>query len=467
MSATRLATTLTVLEKSLLASVLSATTAATADTSGDGDASGGRNIGGPSGSSGTVGVVVENERCGDQGSRCAAFLAQLLREQTRLAHVPGDVPLVELGLDSIAAMVLRQKLLAGLRAIASSSSAAAAVTTAARLGMEGKVAEDGADGADGPGTCPPPPSPPSVQSSAAEDGAAFAGTAGSTTTTTTTTTATTAATAPRYKPLALDFAEFDELTATVLRARVVMWGQAPLVTDAAPRPVVQTTAPKLKAKFQTTGKAWPDCGNPECLPIPERDGRTPDCQISRQGGISCCATGHLEGLKMLVEAGWDSVRPCAEPVFSSPSSPSLSVCVDLPLTPRHSTLALSTFASCCLPALHPCVWWAGVARIPLPSHTPPPKIRCKVHAVDRKLSTALHWAAGNGHLSVVAFLLPLLPKGHADRRNKQGRTALMHAAKNGHLPVVKLLVEGRPDVAWEDRASVHIRMKDGSSVFDW
>jgi len=90
-----------------------------------------------------------------------------------------------------------------------------------------------------------------------------------------------------------------------------------------------------------------------------------------------------------------------------------------------------------------------------------------VHAVDKKFSTALHWAAGNGHLDVVAFLLPLLPRGHVDCRNKQGRTALMHAAKNGHLPVVKLLVEGQPGLAWEDRASVHIRMKDGSSVFDW
>ena len=43
----------------------------------------------------------------------------------------------------------------------------------------------------------------------------------------------------------------------------------------------------------------------------------------------------------------------------------------------------------------------------------------------------------------------------------------MHAAKNGHLPVVKLLTEGHADVDWDDRADTSIRMKDGSSVFDW
>jgi ankyrin repeat protein len=89
------------------------------------------------------------------------------------------------------------------------------------------------------------------------------------------------------------------------------------------------------------------------------------------------------------------------------------------------------------------------------------------HAVDRKESTALHWAAGNGHWDVVAYLLPMLPVGAVNRRNKQGRTALMHAAKNGHLPVVKLLIEGHVGVEWDDRADITVRMKDGSGIFDW
>jgi ankyrin repeat protein len=72
--------------------------------------------------------------------------------------------------------------------------------------------------------------------------------------------------------------------------------------------------------------------------------------------------------------------------------------------------------------------------------------------------------AGNGHWEVVALLLPRLPQGSVNRRNKQGRTALMHAAKNGHLPVVRLLIEGHPSVGWTGHADTTIRMKDGSGT---
>jgi hypothetical protein len=226
-------------------------------------------------------------------------------------------------------MVLRQKLLLGLHAIATSATAAttAAIATSATAATvtavaevpgpaeagrtvvggaalvdgraSGTVAKGGEDrtvaesGERGPGGTCPLTAPTRLLPSAAAAAAAAAATA----------------TAPRFAPLALDFAEFDELTARGLRGRVAGWGRAPLLTDvAAARPVVRATAPTLKPHFQTTGRAWPECGGEDCLPIPERDRRTPDCQITRQGGISCCATGHLEGVKMLVDAGWDSVR---------------------------------------------------------------------------------------------------------------------------------------------------------------
>ena len=98
----------------------------------------------------------------------------------------------------------------------------------------------------------------------------------------------------------------------------------------------------------------------------------------------------------------------------------------------------------------------------------PPLSRCVLlfYLRDKKSSTPLHYAAGNGHLEACRFLLNTVfaakakaeaenspprdsklsataaARSYANTPNKtQGRTALHWAARNGHLSVCKLLVE--------------------------
>lgn len=57
--------------------------------------------------------------------------------------------------------------------------------------------------------------------------------------------------------------------------------------------------------------------------------------------------------------------------------------------------------------------------------------------------TCLHWAAGNGHLESVRFLLDHTYQSVNDRAVgiSNGRTALHYACRNGHLDVVQCLIE--------------------------
>ncbi|CCE64396.1 hypothetical protein TPHA_0H01910 [Tetrapisispora phaffii CBS 4417] len=64
-------------------------------------------------------------------------------------------------------------------------------------------------------------------------------------------------------------------------------------------------------------------------------------------------------------------------------------------------------------------------------------------------STALHYAAGNGHLEMTKYILKLAKettseekfKEFVDEKNENGNTALHWASLNGHLEVVKLLCD--------------------------
>ncbi|KAJ2918533.1 hypothetical protein MD484_g1864, partial [Candolleomyces efflorescens] len=60
---------------------------------------------------------------------------------------------------------------------------------------------------------------------------------------------------------------------------------------------------------------------------------------------------------------------------------------------------------------------------------------------DENQNTILHMAAGNGHLDVLGYLLPLVPIPLLSAQNNSGSTPLHWAAVNSRLDVSKALVE--------------------------
>jgi len=58
--------------------------------------------------------------------------------------------------------------------------------------------------------------------------------------------------------------------------------------------------------------------------------------------------------------------------------------------------------------------------------------------------TPLHYAAWNGHLSVVEYLVN--QKADINAKNKNNWTPLHYAAQNGHLSVVEYLVNQKADI---------------------
>jgi ankyrin repeat protein len=92
-----------------------------------------------------------------------------------------------------------------------------------------------------------------------------------------------------------------------------------------------------------------------------------------------------------------------------------------------------------------------------------------VQRVNSYMETALHWAAGNGHLEVCRMLLDSGAEINAVDRYKY--TALHGAAWYVHLSVVQLLVERGADVGLKDvdgrTAAEEAREKEQNSVADW
>jgi hypothetical protein len=83
---------------------------------------------------------------------------------------------------------------------------------------------------------------------------------------------------------------------------------------------------------------------------------------------------------------------------------------------------------------------------------------------DRNGATALHWAAGCGHLDIVKFLIQAKhcppDQGQKGKRSFRNRTPLHWASRNGHLVNVKYLVE-------ECNVDINAVTFDGTTAFCW
>ncbi|WWC65883.1 uncharacterized protein I303_108505 [Kwoniella dejecticola CBS 10117] len=62
-------------------------------------------------------------------------------------------------------------------------------------------------------------------------------------------------------------------------------------------------------------------------------------------------------------------------------------------------------------------------------------------AIDERGNTVLHMCCGNGHVDVLNYLIPLIPKDLLSRTNEAGSPPLHWAISNNHIACVKALVE--------------------------
>ncbi|WWD20353.1 hypothetical protein CI109_104829 [Kwoniella shandongensis] len=64
-----------------------------------------------------------------------------------------------------------------------------------------------------------------------------------------------------------------------------------------------------------------------------------------------------------------------------------------------------------------------------------------ISARDERGNTVLHMCCGNGHLDVLNYLIPLVPKELLTKTNEAGSPAMHWAVSNNHVGCVKALVE--------------------------
>mmetsp|Transcript_34796 Transcript_34796/g.81228 ORF Transcript_34796/g.81228 Transcript_34796/m.81228 type:complete len:440 (+) Transcript_34796:104-1423(+) len=67
------------------------------------------------------------------------------------------------------------------------------------------------------------------------------------------------------------------------------------------------------------------------------------------------------------------------------------------------------------------------------------------HIADKSGRTILHWAALEGNLQIMEYLLTTVPNLNVDKADGGGDNAIHLAAYNGHLPVVRMLVRAQAD----------------------
>lgn len=89
----------------------------------------------------------------------------------------------------------------------------------------------------------------------------------------------------------------------------------------------------------------------------------------------------------------------------------------------------------------------------------------KLAVQDKDGTTALHWAAANGHGPLVRLVLEIGEYATIDGRDTTGKTPLQYAVAAGHLETVRLLLDLGSEFPVQDRGvkiALHYAARDGN-----